>query len=48
MKTQKDIEVKICEVENEISKENAKNSPSTVRIKSLELTLSVLNWVLDN
>jgi hypothetical protein len=47
MKTKTDIEVKICEIENEISKENEKEVPSPIRIGTLEVSLRILKWVLE-
>lgn len=47
MKNKTDIEVKICEIENEISKEKEKEVPSSLRIGTLEVSLHVLKWVLE-
>jgi hypothetical protein len=46
MMTERDIEVRICEIENEIIKEKRSNSPSDTKINQLIITLDVLNWVL--
>jgi hypothetical protein len=46
MMTERDIEVRICEIENEIAKEKRSESPSDTKINQLMITLDVLNWVL--
>lgn len=46
MKKELDIQVKICEIENEISKEN--KTGSSDRVSELKIVLRTLNWVLEN
>lgn len=48
MKSKRDIEVKICEIENELSKEKAKIDTSEIRVKAYEVSLTILNWVLKD
>lgn len=44
MKKELDIQIKICEIENKISKETG--SPD--RVNELKTVLRTLNWVLEN
>lgn len=46
MMTERDIEVRICEIENEIAKEKRSESPSDTKINQLMNELDALNWVL--
>jgi hypothetical protein len=47
MKTKKDIQVKICEIENEISKES-KGQNRPIVIRGLELSKHIMEWVLED
>jgi hypothetical protein len=46
MKTERDINIRISEIEYEITQEKKSESPSEVKINELKIIISALLWVI--
>jgi hypothetical protein len=47
MKTERDIEIRICVIESEIAKEKKSQSPSDTKINDLKKEIETLLWVIN-
>jgi hypothetical protein len=47
MKTERDIDIRISEIEYEIAQEKKSESPSEAKINELKTIISALLWVIE-
>ena len=47
MKTERDIDIRISEIEHAIAQEKKSESPSEAKINELKIVISALIWVIE-